>query len=223
MLPVKDAVTVVGINREYGKCRFYEEVEMSRPDVLLVGIKQTSMNLINELEKVKSSYPEMGIIILLNQYTDMELDRLRKIVLSGSNGMALFMRLSLESLDYLVQTVSAVGEGQVILDPQLAASLFVAKSENRLLGQLTARELEILGLLSMGYTNSAIADELFIDIKTVEHHMNSIYGKLKTDPGYHAKHLRVSAARLYLENMGPAGIKSAGATVQNQIPQSIEI
>jgi len=68
--------------------------------------------------------------------------------------------------------------------------------------QLTTRELEILSLLSQGYTNSAIAETLFIDIKTVEHHLNSMYSKLKADPDYNAKHLRVSAARLYLETMG---------------------
>jgi DNA-binding NarL/FixJ family response regulator len=62
--------------------------------------------------------------------------------------------------------------------------------------------MEILNLLSQGYTNSAIAAALFIDIKTVEHHLNSMYSKLKSDPGYNSKHLRVSAARLYLETMG---------------------
>ena len=61
---------------------------------------------------------------------------------------------------------------------------------------------EVLNLLSQGYTNSAIAGTLFIDIKTVEHHLNSIYSKLKADPDYGNKHLRVSAARLYLETMG---------------------
>jgi len=69
------------------------------------------------------------------------------------------------------------------------------------LKQLTTRELEILSLLSQGYTNSSIADTLFIDIKTVEHHLNSMYSKLKSDPDYNTKHLRVSAARLYLEKM----------------------
>ena len=92
--------------------------------------------------------------------------------------------------------------GAGILDPPLATFMFAGKPECPFLKQLTTRELEILSLLSQGYTNSSIAETLYIDIKTVEHHLNSMYSKLKADPDYNAKHLRVSAARLYLETMG---------------------
>ena len=43
---------------------------------------------------------------------------------------------------------------------------------------------------------------LFIDSKTVEHHLNNIYSKMKADTTFSEKHLRVSAAKLYLETMG---------------------
>ena len=102
----------------------------------------------------------------------------------------------------MCRTILAVSQGQVILDPPLATFMFAGKPECPFLKQLTARELEILGLLSQGYTNSTIAEALYIDIKTVEHHLNSMYSKLKADPEFNAKHLRVSAARLYLETMG---------------------
>jgi DNA-binding NarL/FixJ family response regulator len=116
--------------------------------------------------------------------------------------MALFLKQSLDKVDQLCQTIQAVYDGQVILDPPLATFMFAGKPECPFLKQLTTRELEILSLLSQGYTNSAIADTLFIDIKTVEHHLNSMYSKLKSDPDYNTKHLRVSVARLYLETMG---------------------
>ena len=116
--------------------------------------------------------------------------------------MALFQKYSLDKIDHLCQTITAVSQGQVILDPPLASFMFAGKPENPFLKQLTTRELEILSLLSQGYTNAAIANALFIDIKTVEHHLNSMYSKLKADPDYNTKHLRVSAARLYLETMG---------------------
>lgn len=64
---------------------------------------------------------------------------------------------------------------------------------------LTERELEILNLLSLGYTNQGIATSLCIDIKTVAHHLNNIYSKLKEDDKLDLKHTRVSVARLYLE------------------------
>ncbi len=172
------------------------------PDVLLLSVKKLNINTIEGLEQIRNACPGMGIVILLVYYSSQDIDLLRRLALSGEGGMALFLKQSLDKIDQLCQTVLAVSQGQVILDPPLATFMFAGKPECPFLKQLTTRELEILGLLSQGYTNSAIAGTLYIDIKTVEHHLNSMYSKLKADPGYNDKHLRVSAARLYLETIG---------------------
>jgi len=46
------------------------------------------------------------------------------------------------------------------------------------LSDLTPRELEILQLVLVGYTNKAIAAEIFISEKTVEFHLDHIYKKI---------------------------------------------
>lgn len=43
---------------------------------------------------------------------------------------------------------------------------------------LTAREVEVLGLLALGLTTRAIADRLVISPKTADHHVQHIYGKI---------------------------------------------
>lgn len=43
---------------------------------------------------------------------------------------------------------------------------------------LTSRELEIVGLVRRGYTNSHISQELYISINTVKKHLNNIFQKL---------------------------------------------
>ena len=43
---------------------------------------------------------------------------------------------------------------------------------------LTPRELEILHLISKGYSNPEIADELVVTINTIKKHTSNIYGKL---------------------------------------------
>ena len=43
---------------------------------------------------------------------------------------------------------------------------------------LTSRELEILQLILVGYTNKAIAGEICISEKTVEFHLDNIYTKI---------------------------------------------
>lgn len=186
-----------------------EEIEKIRnhvtelhPDVLLLSVKKLSNTIVGELEQMRNDYPDMGIVILLVFYNSQDIELLRRLALSGESGMALFLKQSLDRVSQLCQTILAVYHGQVILDPPLATFMFAGKPECPFLKQLTTRELEILSLLAQGYTNAAIAGTLFIDIKTVEHHLNSMYSKLKADPEYNTKHLRVSVARLYLETMG---------------------
>ncbi len=172
------------------------------PDVLLLSIKKFDMNIIQELERIRNNYPRMGIVFLIIFYSSQDIELLRRLALCGGGGMALFLKQSLDKVDHLCQTILAVSQGQVILDPPLATFMLAGKTECSLLKQLTSRELEVLSLLSQGYTNSAIAETLYIDVKTVEHHMNSLYSKLNVEHDNNSRHLRVSAARLYLEAVG---------------------
>jgi DNA-binding NarL/FixJ family response regulator len=190
----------VSANRESGILT--QGISELKPDVLLLSVKKLDNSIIEELEQIRNKHPEMGIVILLLFYSSQDIELLRRLALSGESGMALFLKQSLDTVDQLCRTIVAVSQGQVILDPPLATFMFAGKPECPFLKQLTTRELEILSLLAQGYTNSAIAEALYIDIKTVEHHLNSMYSKLKADPDYNSKHLRVSAARLYLETMG---------------------
>jgi DNA-binding NarL/FixJ family response regulator len=202
VLPSRANVEILRITGNGEKGTMARAVAEVNPDVLLLSVRKLDVNIIEELERIRMINPKMGIVILIIFYSSQDIELLRRLALCGESGMALFLKQSLDKVEQLCRTIIAVSQGQVILDPPLATFMFAGKPECPFLKQLTSRELEILGLLSQGYTNSAIAETLFIDIKTVEHHLNSMYSKLKTDPDYNSKHLRVSAARLYLESMG---------------------
>ena len=46
------------------------------------------------------------------------------------------------------------------------------------LSKLTPREVEVLQLIVAGYSNKAIAAEIFVSEKTVEFHLDNIYTKI---------------------------------------------
>lgn len=190
----------IASNSDIGNLR--KVVSELSPDVLLLSTKRLEAAAVDELEQIRITSPKVGIILLLMHYSSQDIELLRRLALKGAGGMALFLKQSLDQIEQLFRTILAVRQGQIILDPTLASFMFAGKPENPFLKQLTAREMEILGLLAQGYTNAAIASTLFIDIKTVQHHLNSMYSKLKTDVEFNDKHLRVSAARLYLETVG---------------------
>ncbi len=64
-----------------------------------------------------------------------------------------------------------------------------------LVEQLSERELEILRLMSVGATNQAISNQLFITVGTVKSHINHILGKLsshnRTEAVARARHLHL--------------------------------
>jgi DNA-binding NarL/FixJ family response regulator len=202
VLPTRDNIELLRVSANGEPGAMTKAVSELCPDVLLLSVKKLDTHIVEELEQIRNRYPKMGIVILLVFYSSQDIDLLRRLALSGESGMALFLKQSLDKVDQLCSQIHAVSQGQVILDPPLATFMFAGKPECPFLKQLTTRELEILSLLAQGYTNSAIAATLYIDIKTVEHHLNSMYSKLKSDPDYDSKHLRVSVARLYLETMG---------------------
>ena len=58
---------------------------------------------------------------------------------------------------------------------------------------LTAREVEVLRLVAQGLTNEQVAERLIISPRTVEKHLESIYGKLQVTS-------RAAATRFAIEH-----------------------
>ena len=69
-----------------------------------------------------------------------------------------------------------------------------------MLKQLSPREMEVLGWMARAYRNNAIAQILHLEPKTVERHINNIYGKLGNCPD--SKHPRAHAITLFLTSSG---------------------
>jgi pimeloyl-ACP methyl ester carboxylesterase len=68
-------------------------------------------------------------------------------------------------------------------------------------GELSARELGVLELVAEGLTNEAIAERLFISVRTVERHLSNIYAKLRLS----GKSARAGAAVAFIGLRPPSG------------------
>jgi LuxR family maltose regulon positive regulatory protein len=81
-------------------------------------------------------------------------------------------RLEGKLLAHLTSVLDACasGEGDVQQPPDRAAY--------GVLQALSDREIEILQRLAQGYTNLAVAQQLFVSTNTIKWHLRHIYGKL---------------------------------------------
>jgi two-component system response regulator NreC len=80
----------------------------------------------------------------------------------------------------LVQAVRLAAKGETYLQPALGARLASLPDEPK--GppdDLTERELEVLRLIALGHTNSEIAEQLFLSVRTVESHRAHIQQKTR--------------------------------------------
>jgi DNA-binding NarL/FixJ family response regulator len=86
--------------------------------------------------------------------------------------------------DELVAAVRAVGEGLWVGAPGLVGDLIrlsgrrESSSDDSLVEQLTAREMEVIQLMAQGLANKQIALKLGISEHTVKFHLSSLYAKL---------------------------------------------
>jgi DNA-binding NarL/FixJ family response regulator len=82
----------------------------------------------------------------------------------------------------LLDIIRAVHAGQKRIPPEIAAELAQHAGEE----DLSARELEVLGLVARGNANKEIAARLLITEETVKSHISKILAKLGANDRTHA-------------------------------------
>ncbi len=194
--------------RVVGSCPFGDlenlktQVTRQEPDVLLIGYRSISADLLKELSQLQSCLPALGIVLLASVLRYEDLLLIRHHLENSRSPFGFMFKKSLARTEQLFSIISLVRMGQIVIDPTLANLMSTEGDKAPLAGGLTVREMEILNLVARGYTNVAISDSLCIDVKTVRHHINNIYSKLKTSEVFDNRHPRVSATNVYLRLTG---------------------
>jgi DNA-binding NarL/FixJ family response regulator len=158
-----------------------QAVERFDPDLLVLDIAMPGADGLAIAEQLRRQRPALRILFLSMHDDDASLQR---AVGLGANG---FVSKS-ASIDELLEAIRAVRDGGSYLSSNVASrvmDLAAGRSSTSSLG-LTAREREILELLTIGQRPADIARSLFLSVKTVKNHLTSVYQKLGVETGAQA-------------------------------------
>ena len=147
------------------------------PDVVVMDLR---MKRVDGIEATSQLAARSGPPVLaLTTFNDDEL--LSGALRAGAAGFV----LKDSSAEELIRAVRAVARGDSYLDPAVTARVLTtyrqapAEPAPRVaVGDLTARELDVLTLIAKGRSNAEIADELSISGVTVKSHIGRIFVKL---------------------------------------------
>lgn len=178
------------------------------PDVVLLDITMPGIGGIAAAARIAASVPGTRILMLT---VSENKDDLVAALKSGAHGYVL-KGASASELRAIVRRVAA---GEAFVTPALATRLLVEFSrpqERDPLSELTARERDVIELLSQGASNREIGERLHLAEKTVKHYVTCILQKL------HARS-RTEAALIAVQHGLPTR-DSAVATPARQHPES---
>lgn len=178
MLAAEDEFEIVGEAADGAEA--VELAQRHRPDVVAMDIRMPRLDGIEATRRLLAQPDPPHVLVL----TTFDLDEyVYEALRAGASG---FM-LKDAPPSQLVEAVRAVANGETLVAPAITRRLVeryvkrpapdaIAKQR---LGELTARELEVLRLVARGLSNAEIAALLFLSDATVKTHITRILAKLQ--------------------------------------------
>ena len=158
-------MTVVGEARN-GR----EAVELAgslRPDVVIMDLMMPEMSGGEATKAIHAAHPGIKIVILTTYGTSAEL---ATAVTNGAVGILLKDKVEMD----LLNTIRFVVEGNQVIPTRLLAQI----EEDKAMGKLTDRQMEILASVAEGQSNADIALQFGLSEVTVKKHLSAIFERL---------------------------------------------
>ncbi len=145
------------------------------PNVMLMDIRMPGIGGIAATQKIVSKHPDIKIIALTS-CTEEPFPT--HILNAGAHGYL----TKGSTVEQMTQAIHSVMAGKKFIDPNIAQKLALKNTSNTpssLFETLSIREFNIMIMLSNGLSRQAIAEKLFISIKTLNSCRYKIHEKLK--------------------------------------------
>ena len=145
-----------------------------KPKVLVLDLNMPGqLSSLEAIPKVSQASPDTRVVVLTMQ-EDPEFAR--QALQAGAAGYVLKEAADTE----LVEAVRRAAAGETYLNPRLGARLAAAPTTpSGPPDDLSEREVEVLRLVALGHTNTEIAGQLYLSVRTVESHRAHIQQKLR--------------------------------------------
>ncbi|GAA2688002.1 two component transcriptional regulator, LuxR family [Actinosynnema pretiosum] len=158
--------------------RAVREVEAHRPDVVLLDIRMPDVDGLAVLRRVVAM-PQAPVVAMLTTFDSDEY--IAEALRCGAAG---FILKDTEPVQ-LAQLVRALAGGGVVLSPKVTRSVVDgylgragSPADVALVATLTAREREVLVLVSEGLSNIEVGARMHLSVGTIKDHVSAILTKL---------------------------------------------
>jgi NarL family two-component system response regulator LiaR len=176
-------------------------IDALKPDVVIIDIAMPKLNGVEVTKQIKPRHPSTAVLIL-TAYDDDEY--VFALLEAGAAG---YLLKDVDSRE-VVNAVRAVYAGESVLHPVIARKVIdrfrpqaADATKDKPAIDLSEREMEVLKLAARGMSNSDIADVLFINVRTVQGHLSSIFNKLSVGSRTEAIFQAVKRGWLSLEHL----------------------
>ena len=146
-------------------------VEKSRVDMAFVDLNLKRESGFSFVRWLREQGKPVKVMLIASALKNHDFEQARELGIEGCVQKDAF-------LDEILYGLKVVERGGRFYSSGLIESMEEEEQEKKKLGGLTGRELEVLKLLSRGYSNAKIGQKLFISEGTVKKHITSILGKL---------------------------------------------
>ena len=153
---------------------FIKDYPFIKPEIVLMDINLPGISGIEAVERMKTEFPEIKIIMLTVHDDDENIFNSLK---AGADGY-LLKKNALESLEESILLIKDGGSPITLIIANKIINFFKTKETETIndeLSNLTSREINVLNYIAEGFLNKEIADKLFLSVDSIKKITQSIY------------------------------------------------